>query len=284
MSSLICFTYQQADALIMWTCEDVDKAIYTLLLQSYQPLLATIMVIVLRSGSKKDSEKSLTRFQANYPILLTSSPLNIYMVYSAFLDSIGRPNNLFKRLGTARTVIRCLMLLMALIWLFLNLFSWLSPGAFVDGQLCQYDDFRSWLYAELEVLLFLLTAPNPIVTGTAFFGLPIISFFICFGHHFPEMKKEYYERVCCAHKLRHKIRFFRFAWWGCFIYFSQLLILNFRVTIHKAHPWILTYLVFCVYLTWSMRVFFGLNSAGSGELSYGQVFQAFLRHRSFRLT
>jgi len=115
--------------------------------QAYPTLLATYFSI---------NRGQLNVVDSHIAIIITSSPVCIYLLYSALLDLVGRPNEFFKRIATSKLTIKILSLLLLVLWFSLTLIVSFSSTAFVDSDQCKKGKFSAWLQLILASVLALL--------------------------------------------------------------------------------------------------------------------------------
>ena len=128
-------TLEMIAILLRWSKHDLKTSIFMLLSQVYPILIATASSI--GSGN-------LSLFDAHYAVAVTASPLTVYLVYSSFRDVFRRPNILFQKLTSSKAVVRCLGLLLPLLWLFVNLMTSFYTKAFNGSELCRGMTLSLW--------------------------------------------------------------------------------------------------------------------------------------------
>ena len=107
-----------------------------LLFQVYPIMLATAASI---------NTNNLSLFDAHFAVAVTASPVSVYLAYSAARDVFNRPNTLFRKLTSGKTLIRCLGLALPVLWLAINLTISFSPRAFRNSpENCQKMTFIEW--------------------------------------------------------------------------------------------------------------------------------------------
>jgi len=88
---------------------------------------------------------NLSLFDAHFAVAVTASPVSVYLAYSAARDVFNRPNMLFRKLTSGKTLIRCLGLTLPVLWFAINLTISFSPRAFRNSpQYCQKMTFIGW--------------------------------------------------------------------------------------------------------------------------------------------
>ena len=100
-------------------------------------LLSQVYPIIIATAASINTE-SLSLFDAHFSVMVSASPISIYLVFSAIRDVFNRPNTLFKKLTYGKTLIRYLGLALPILWLAINLIISFSPQAFRNSpQNCQ---------------------------------------------------------------------------------------------------------------------------------------------------
>jgi len=123
---------------------DIDVVVQASLIQSYLILLSTLLSI---------NRQQLSLFDANYALIITSSPLTINLVAASIYELFGPKTNLYKRIKSYRRIIRAFAALLPFIWLALSVTLRLSDRAFKDSQLCRGSSFKDWFLGFLRFLL-----------------------------------------------------------------------------------------------------------------------------------
>jgi ribose/xylose/arabinose/galactoside ABC-type transport system permease subunit len=124
--------------MVTWSPGDVDIGIQSLLVQIYPILLSTLLSI---------NRQQLSTSDASFALVLSSSPLTIYLVFASICDLFGIHTGLYKRIKTYPLIIRTLGALVLLLWTTLSMVSGLSPSAFKDSS-CYTLSFGGWLEAD----------------------------------------------------------------------------------------------------------------------------------------
>jgi hypothetical protein len=107
-------------------------------------LLSQVYPILIATASSIGSG-NLSLFDAHYAVAVTASPITVYLVYSSFRDVFRRPNILFQKLTSSKTVVRYLGLLLPLLWLFVNLMTSFYTKAFSNSALCRGMTLSLWI-------------------------------------------------------------------------------------------------------------------------------------------
>ena len=120
------------------TCSpgDIDVGIWATLIQIYPILLSTLLSI---------NTQTLSLYDASFALLLTSSPLTVYLAVASICDFFGFETSLYKRTKSHRSTIRILGALIPFLWLGLSLTLTFSDKAFVGSEYCRGVSFKDWL-------------------------------------------------------------------------------------------------------------------------------------------
>ena len=129
---------------------DIDVGIQSLLVQIYRILLSTLLSI---------DRQRLSRFDANFVLALSSSPLTVYLVIASICDLFGINTDLYGRVKSYRHIIHTLGALVLLLWTGLSMTFNLSTRAFKDS-LCDTGTFKDWLQKAAFSLIFILVTPG----------------------------------------------------------------------------------------------------------------------------
>ena len=130
-----------------WSPGDVDVEIQSLLVQVYPVLLSTLLSI---------GRDQLSVFDANFALVISSSPLTIYLVTASICDLFGIRTGLYKRIKSYRLITRTLGVLVLLLWTGLSMSLSLSTRAFKDSP-SEASTFAGWLQ---NTALSLLSSPT----------------------------------------------------------------------------------------------------------------------------
>ena len=128
---------------------DVEAGVIATLAQLYSILLSTLFSV---------GRQQLSLFDANYALIITSSPFTIYLVYSSIRDLLGFETHLFKCVQSYRRIISLFGALLLPLWLGLRFTLRLSTKAFNDSELCSNSTFED-LLLDLLLLFAPLTGP-----------------------------------------------------------------------------------------------------------------------------
>ena len=128
---------------------DVEAVVIATLAQLYSILLSTLFSV---------GRQQLSLFDANYALIITSSPFAIYLVYASIRDLLGFETYLFKCIRSYRRIISFFGALLLPLWLGLRFTLQLSTKAFKDSELCNNSTFEEFL---LDVLLLFAPLTGP---------------------------------------------------------------------------------------------------------------------------
>jgi hypothetical protein len=107
-------------------------------------LLFQVYPIMLATAASINTD-NLSLFDAHFAVAVTASPVSVYLAYSAARDVFNRPNTLFQKLTSGKTLIRCLGLALPVLWLAVNLTISFSPRAFRNSpENCQKMTVIGW--------------------------------------------------------------------------------------------------------------------------------------------
>ena len=153
--------------MVTWSPEDVDVGVQSLLVQIYTILLSTLLSI---------NRQQLSKFDAGFALLVSSSPLTVYIVVASISDLCGINTGLYKRIKSHRHIVRALGASVLLLWTGLSMTVNLSSRAFKDSS-CGVSTFPEWLRDTARSLWISLWAPG--VVGQFGNALLSIMWMIC---------------------------------------------------------------------------------------------------------
>ena len=148
---------------MMWRSAGVGTGVMATIAQFYAILLSTLSSV---------NRQQLSLFDANYALMVSSSPFAIYLVFSSIRSLLGFDTSLFKRVKSYPRVIRFFGALLLPLWLGLRLTLRLSTKAFKDSGLCENPAFKDIL---LDLLLFFSPLTGP--AGGAWVSLVLLIVF-----------------------------------------------------------------------------------------------------------
>jgi len=114
----------------------IDVGVRASLIQSYLILVSTFLSI---------NRHQLSLFDANYALILTSSPPTMYLVAASIYEIFTSKSNLYKRIRSHRRTVRTFAVLLPFLWLALSMTLRLSGRAFKDSELCHGSTFKDWI-------------------------------------------------------------------------------------------------------------------------------------------
>lgn len=123
------------------------------------------------------NRQQLSLFDANYALLLSSSPLMVYLVVASVCDLFGFKTGLYKRIRSHRLALRTLTILVPFFWLGLNMSLMLAHSAFKDSDLCRSSTFLAWFLNFFNSVV--KTTLTPGVMGLEV-SVPVTTLFIIF--------------------------------------------------------------------------------------------------------
>ena len=126
---------------------DIDLAIQALLIQFYPILLSTLLSV---------GRQQLSIFDADFALLLSSSPLVIYLSFTSVCDIRGIRTSLFERINSHPHVIRAFGAFVPFLWATLSTIESFSNKAFLDSQCNPTSTFPGWFRDTLFSLTFTL--------------------------------------------------------------------------------------------------------------------------------
>ena len=129
--------------------ESVDTGIISTIAQLYSILLSTLLSI---------DRQQLSLFDANYALMVTSSPFTMHLALSSICDLLGFETGLFRQIQSHRRIISAFGALLLPIWFGLRLTIRLSDKAFRDSELCGNPTPKDLLF-DLLLLFAPLTGP-----------------------------------------------------------------------------------------------------------------------------
>jgi len=189
--------------MVTWSPGDVDLGIQSLLVQFYPILLSTLLSI---------NRDQLSTSDASFALLLSSSPLTIYLVVTSIADLCGIQTGLYKRIKSHRSIIRTFGASLLLVWTGLSMTAIMSTSAFKDSS-CFPGTFVDWLwYIALFLLYFFIYPGGP---GVGFPGLgwvTLIPWFICLARRWSQVRADVRLHSEGASRLRVFCTWVKCAW------------------------------------------------------------------------
>ena len=166
--------------MITWSPGDVDVGIQSLLIQFYPILLSTLLSI---------NRDQLSTSDASFALLISSSPLTIYLVVTSVADLCGVQTGLYKRIKSHRLIIRTLGVSLLLIWTGLSMTLSMSTSAFKDSS-CYPETFLTWLLYISFFLASFFMGPGdlPLLPGIGWAAF--IPWFICLARRWSQVRED----------------------------------------------------------------------------------------------
>jgi len=129
-----------------WSPEDVDIGVQSLFIQIYPMLVSTLASV---------NRHQMSYFDTGTVLVLTASPLTVYVVAASVADLFGTGTGLYKRINYHRRIVRALGVMVLPLWVGLSLTYYLSNTAFgynADG--CSGFTFTNWLLHLARLIYF----------------------------------------------------------------------------------------------------------------------------------
>jgi hypothetical protein len=189
---------------VTWSPGDVDIGIQSLLVQFYPILLSTLL---------STNGTQLSRFDAGFALLLSSSPLTIYLVFASICDLFGIHTGLYKRIKSHRLIIRTLGVLVMFLWTGLSMTLSLSTGAFKDSS-CGVSTFASWLQGTIFWLVISFFVHGDLTYRTLLFTLAIvIPWLFCLVRRWSQLRVDVKLYSEGASRLRKSWTLMKYTWY-----------------------------------------------------------------------
>jgi len=260
-------TYTLLPAILMvWSSVDVELGFQASLLQFYPVLLSALLSI---------TRGQLSLFDANYALLLSSSPLAVYLISSTICDLFGIKNDLSDMMRSHRRIIRLLGALFPFLWLGLSLTIGFSTQAFKDSELCRDTTFNGWFWNLLFFFLYFLQNPGDGYWCTFFAILSLL--LLCLLRRLPLVMEDLQARrggtptrgIWCT-----LWTFAECAWYLWSLWLSGWLNLTLsRCTLDRKHKWCKRLPFLFLDIAWAYQVIYYAVAASGKKyvLTYGQV-------------
>jgi hypothetical protein len=155
---------------VTWSPGGIDVGVQASLIQFYPILLSTLLSI---------NRQDLSLYDASYALLLSSSPLTIYLVVASICDLVGFETNLYRRINSHRRTIRTLGVLVPFLWLGLSITLRLSDRAFVNSELCRNSSLKDWFSDLFWSLMVFITFFGGQFLGLGFLPAWGLTFGLC---------------------------------------------------------------------------------------------------------
>ena len=179
--------------------------IQSLLVQFYPILLSTLLSI---------NRNQLSRLDAYFALLISSSPLTLYLVVASICDLFGIHTGLYKRIKFHRPVIRISGALVLPIWTGLSMVIVMSAGAF-EGQFCGDGTFLHWLQVIIGLLLLFLVYPGGVYglnTPPGVAWVIIIPWLVCLARRWSQLRADVKLHSEGTFRLSVLCTWVKFAW------------------------------------------------------------------------
>ena len=121
---------------MIWSTADIDSGVIASIAQLYCILLSTLLSI---------NRQQLSLFDANYALIVTSSPLTIHIVFASIRELLGFKTRFFERIKHHPRAIYLFGAPLLPLWFGLELTLPLSGRAFIDSELCSDSNFRDFV-------------------------------------------------------------------------------------------------------------------------------------------
>jgi len=260
--------------LLQWSQEpeDVNTTVVMLLTQVYPIMIATAASI---------NTDNLTLFDAHFAVAVTASPVSVYLAYSSFRDSIGRPNTLFRHLGPGpgKKIIRFLGLALPVLWLVVNLLITFLPHGFKDShRYCKGVTFAYWFefqavsnFVGVLDIMGMRDMWNDLQGRGGLGALSLTAMWV-WAVYLVRHRYEIWSSICFRRTQQrdgnHK-----------FVTRIWLSVYNIPAAswfvITQSHPWMVFVIVLCLHWSWILGIAKGMQSNGAYQLSYGQIMSLF---------
>ena len=127
---------------MIWSTAGIDAGVIASIAQLYSILLSTLFSI---------NRQQLSLFDANYALVVTSSPLTIHLVFASIRELLGSRTGFFERIESHPRTIRFFGALLLPLWFGLKLTLPLSGRAFIDSELCSDPNFWNSFAAVVSI-------------------------------------------------------------------------------------------------------------------------------------
>jgi len=177
--------------------------IQSLLVQFYPILLSTLFSI---------NRQQLSRFDAYLALILSSSPLTVYLVVASIGDFFGIHTSLYKRIKSHRPIIRALGALVPLIWTGVSMALMMSASAFKDPY-CSTGNFAHWLRYIVDTLMYTFLFPGSMYDAPRGIAWVImIPWLVCLARRWPQLRADAKLRSEGGSRLRALCTWVKCAW------------------------------------------------------------------------
>ena len=186
--------------MVTWSPGDIDVEVQALLVQIYPVLLSTLLSI---------NRQQLSTSDARFALLLSSSPLTVYLVIASIGDLCGIRTGLYKRIEVYRLITRALGALVLPLWMGLNMTFIVSTRAFKDSH-CSTHTFTDWLMYIANLIIFFFESVGGIMVGVGW-GL-VTPWFIFLARRWSQLRAEVKFYSEGASRVRVLLTWVKCAW------------------------------------------------------------------------
>jgi hypothetical protein len=251
--------------LVTWSPGDIDVGIQASLIQIYPILLSTLLSI---------NSQTLDLYDASYALLLTSSPLTVYLAVASICDLFGFETDLYKRIKFHRRTIRTLGALIPFLWLGLSVTLRFSDRAFVNSDLCRGSSFKGWMSDLYQAFMVSVLSVRCQILGLVLLPVFGLAFGLCLFRRWSQVTEDFRADREREPKLWGVVRipwtFVKCAWCVSVVAPNQLNLTRSRRTVGRNHNWCVCPLLVYFDYNWASRVITSASHPGY-VLSYGQV-------------
>jgi hypothetical protein len=198
-------TFTLHPGILTWFPGDIDIGIQASLIQIYPILLSTLLSI---------NRQTLSLYDASYTLLITSSPLTVYLAVASICDFFGFETDLYKRVKSRCRATRILGALVLFLWLGLSMTLTLSDRAFVNSEDCRGSSFKDrvwdvpWSFSNPHF--------KGQLAGLGFFPAFALTFGLCLFRRWSQVMEDFRARREGESKLWGRLRvpwtFMKCAW------------------------------------------------------------------------
>ena len=121
---------------MIWPTADLDAGVIASIAQLYSIFLSTLFSI---------KRQQLSLFDANYALIVTSSPLTVHLVFASICELLGHKTRFFERIKSHPRTIYWFGAPLLPLWFVLRLTVSLPGRAFIDSELCSDPDLLGLL-------------------------------------------------------------------------------------------------------------------------------------------
>ena len=129
---------------VTYSDEDIGLEIQSLLVQFYPILLSTLLSI---------KRQQLSLLDVYFALLVSVSPLAVYLSFASFCNLFGTRTGLFNRIESNGFVISAFGAFVPFLWIALSMVTGFSSSAFEDSACYPTQTFLEWLKATVLYLI-----------------------------------------------------------------------------------------------------------------------------------